>query len=335
MLTFANCQQQLRERVIMSPVPALSSTNPVSYSTAKTKALQLISAFNASSIVRSSHYPKLSKNYIVTELKKTLNNTTKILSQEGASLCGPAAFFFTLAEVRPDIYVELVVDLYTNGKTQLKDLKLRSSDSARHYEPTRMRHSDWLLLSSIKPEYDNPNEQFDGITLPGKLKEWFIKAGFGTVVDYTNLITNKGLDTLLQVQNDYASGYKICLFVDANVFRTLEYKSGRSLIPNHWVVMTSDVKLRKYDEKTKLLAPPTIVNQSIVKTIQQQISAKKTQSILDGDFHASPETNDRILLKAFTWGNVYSPVTSKISSTQDARLSYFLNGFYGYIKVKR
>jgi len=192
-----------------------------------------------------------------------------------------------------------------------------------------------MLLSSIKPNYDNPNEQWDGITLPGKLKEWFTKAGFTTVEDYTNLAFNKGIDTLLQAQNDYANGHRICLFVDANIFAPLGAKSGWSLSPNHWVVMTSDVKIRKFNEKTHSLAPAAIINQSIVRSIENEIQSKETDALLNGEYNLPIETEDKIVLDAFTWRNVYSPVTSRVSVTQDARLSYFLSNFYGYIKVKR
>ena len=319
----------------MHAVPALSSTHPVSYSSAKARAQKLINDFNASPISRSSYYPKLSKQDIIDELRWTLKNSTGILAQRRSSLCGPAAFFFALTKVRPDIYVQLVVDLYTKGQTQLKNLKLKSSAKARLYQPIEMRNSDWLLLSSIKPGYDNPSDQLAGITFPGTLKDWFKKAGFTTVVDHTNLAFNKGLDTLLQAQNDYRSGYTICFFVDANVFKRIINKTSRSPYPNHWVVMTSDIKLRLFDEKTNTLALPVIINPSIIKTVKRQMSDKHDQAILDNDLNKTLETHDRILLNAFSWGDEYTPVRSKISATQDARLSYFLNGFYGYIKVKR
>ena len=47
----------------MPTVAPLSSTNPVDYQTAQTKALQLLSAFNSSSINRSSFYINLNKQF--------------------------------------------------------------------------------------------------------------------------------------------------------------------------------------------------------------------------------------------------------------------------------
>ena len=319
----------------MSPIPAISSTNPVSYQSAKAKALQLINGFNTSAPPRSNHYPKLVKSIVVKDLNGTLNNTSSIITQGKSSLCGPAAFFFSLARVRPDIYAQLVIDLYSQGRARIKDLELQSSAKARQHKPIWMRQSDWMLLSSIKPEYDDPSEQIDGITLPGKLKEWFKKAGFGTVQDYTNLVFNKGLETLLQAQTDSQTGHTICLLADFDLFEQFVDKTGRSFFPNHWVVMTSDIRIRKFHEKSGQLDRPKTINPVMVKMIKSQIQSKQIEGITNGNYSPSTETGDRILLDAFTWGKVYSPVISRINASQDALLSYFLRGFYGYIKVKR
>jgi hypothetical protein len=321
----------------MLAVQPLSSSNPVNYQTALARAWQLVRAFRADPLKISNHYPYISKIAVADGLADTLNNKGRIISQESSSLCGPAAFFYTLLKIRPDIYVQLVIELYSTGKSKLKELKLESSRAARKYKPVNIREVDWIVLSSIKPEYDHPNEQFDGITLPGRLKGWFVKAGFTDVEDHTNLVFNKSLDDLLQAQLDYSSGYKICLFVDADVFFSTNAKVGGSTFPNHWVVMNSDIKIQKFDAKTKTHQAPTIINSSIVKKIKKQIRAEELDQRTNGNGYAysKPETEDKILLDAFTWGKQYVPVSSRISRTQNARLSYFLNGFHGYLKIKR
>ncbi len=326
----------------MSTVAPLSSTAPVSFQTAKRKALQLISAFQNNSISNSRHYPNLRKQSIIRELTDTVNtinlnnnfnNRNPLLNQGSASLCGPAAFFFTLAKVRPDLYVHHVTDLYINGLSQLKNLKLQSSSKARQHTPTTMNHSDWLLFSSINPKYDDPTEELDGITFPGKLKDWYTKAGFTQVKDNTSLVSNETLDTLLQAQNDYTSGYAINFLVNANAFRIFGSKKWGLGTPNHWVVMNSDIKIRLYDEKTKTLATPVVISRSVIQSIKDKIHTKKQEAVLDRDI--STETEDRILLKVFSSGKLHLSVASRISTSQDAFLSYFLSQFYGYIKVKR
>jgi hypothetical protein len=97
------------------------------------------------------------------------------------------------------------------------------------------------------------------------------------------------------------------------------------------------VKIRP-DIYVHLVDAPVTINQTIVNSI-----TKQTQTIEDENEYDDTdtdtdtddaETNDRILLDAFTWGIQKVSVSSRISSTQDARLSYFFNGFYGYVKVK-
>jgi hypothetical protein len=97
--------------------------------------------------------------------------------------------------------------------------------------------------------------------------------------------------------------------------------------------MNSDIKIRLYDEKTKTLAAPVVINQSVIQSIKDKIHTKKLEAVLDKDI--STETEDRILLDAFSWGTVHTSVASRISASQNAFLSYFLSHFYGYIKVKR
>jgi len=195
-----------------------------------------------------------------------------------------------------------------------------------------------MVLSSIKPKYDNPSEQFDGITLPGELKKWFLAAGYKTVVDHTNLIYPKDLQTLLRAQIDYASGSAICLLVDGDVFLSLKNKNGSSLFPNHWVALNSAIKIQKYDEATRSLKAPLPINPLLAKTILNELKEKQEVAEEEADLYdnevALSEAKDRILLNAFTWGKQNVPVYSRISALQDARLQYFLQGFYGYIKAK-
>jgi len=228
----------------LATLPVISSV--ITFSVAKRKALQLISAFENNAVTQSVYYPKLNKSKIIDGLKKSVRQEVGILAQKKSSLCGPAAFFFTLVQRQPDLYVQVAIDLYTHGKATLGKLKLQSSSGAKNYVPIKIRPVDWMVLSSINPEYDNPSEQLDGITFPSKLKTWFLDAGYKTVVDHTNILFPKDLQTLLRAQIDYESGSAICLLVDYDVFLPYKYKVGSSLLPNHWVALNSAIQIRKY-----------------------------------------------------------------------------------------
>jgi len=318
--------------------PASVITSKTNYAAAKRKALQLINSFRSGSSAISPHYPNLARFQVAHELTRTVNNPGEI-HQVQSSLCGPAAFFFSLVETRPDVYVSVAVDLFDNGSAKVGNITLKSSDDARNYKPTYIRQSDWMVLSSIKPNYDHPSEQFDGITLPGRLKQWFKDAGYATVNDVTNIFSTKGIQTLLQAQNDFKTGHSVCLFVDADVFNKPHQKTGASALPNHWVVLNSDIRIREYDEKLKLLKPPVSINTSLAALIKKEMriannKAEFAADMNDENFVEPIESEDRILLNAFTWGDSQRPVYNRTSMSQDARLYYFLRGFYGYVKAK-
>jgi len=319
--------------------PASAFSPKKNYAASKLKAQQLISSFkSASGPPTSPHYPNIARFRVAHELGKTINNSGEI-HQVHSSLCGPAAFFFSLAETKPDVYVSIVIDLYNNGQASLGKIKLRSSDEARQYRPTYIRHSDWMILTSIKPKYDHPNEQFDGITLPGRLKKWFKDAGYSTVEEITNIFSNKGIQTLLNAHHDRKSGYVVCLFVDADVFNVTSKKTGPSSIPNHWVVLNSDIQIREYDEKLKQLKAPKTINATLANLIEKEIRNAESNAEFEADMadesYVEPiESEDRIILSAFTWGDPQNPVYNRSNKTQNAKLYYFLRGFYGYVKAK-
>jgi len=323
-----------------SPSTLQSLTN---HATAKANALRLISTFKtASGPGMSSHYPNISRRRVAEELGHTMSSAKASgeIHQVHSSLCGPAAFFFSLAETKPDVYVSTVIALFDNGQATLGNISLRSSNKARQYNPRWIRETDWMILSSIKPKYDHPSEQFDGITFPGKLKNWFKDAGYTQVDDDTNLLSPKNIKTLLNAHNDRKNGYYVCLFVDADIFTETGNKKGPSSIPNHWVVLNSDIKIREYDETQRILKPPTTINAALANLISKEIREAESKAEFEADAYEDGndiepvESDDRIILNAFTWGDPSNPTYNRTNQNQDAKLYYFLRGFYGYVRAK-
>ncbi len=297
---------------------ALSTTDsPIGYTEAKRKALSLIRAFKLDSN-RSVHYPKIKKLDLVDAMTQTVNGVKLTLNQGKASLCGPAAFLFVIVKTRPDLYIQAAIELYLTGKSKLT---LESSKKAKSRNPPTLTGLDWMLMTSVKPKYDNTSERFDGITLPGKLKRWFQKSGYSAVETHTSKVFNKSIRFLLSAQTDYIAGCSICLFVDANIFRSIENKRKEAFFPNHWVVLNSDMKIIEYDNATGMHKPPVVINSSII----DRVTAKDKKD----------REKTRIMLVVFTWGLPHYPASSKISTSQAPNLEYFLGGFHGYIKVKR
>ncbi len=245
----------------------------------------------------------------------------RVQNQGNASLCGPAAFLFVIVQTRPDLYTQAAIELYLTGKSKIGKLTLESSKEAKSRNPPTLTGLDWMLMTSVKPKYDNISERFDGITLPGKLKRWFQRSGYSAVEAYTSKVFHKSIRFLLSAQTDYTAGHSICLFVDANIFRSIERKSKEAVFPNHWVVLNSDIKIIEYDNATGMHKPPVIITPSIV----DRVTAKNKKD----------REKTRIMLDVFTWGLPHTPAFSKISASQAPSLEYFLGGFHGYIKVKR
>ncbi|HED34004.1 MAG TPA: hypothetical protein ENJ08_07300 [Gammaproteobacteria bacterium] len=305
---------------------------------ARSKALLLISKFRLDKSVadKSAYYPKIEKENVADDLQNLINKNEH-LAQGDSSLCGPAAFFFDIVRSRPDIYTQVVLGLYKNGKVRLENLKLESSRQARKASllNARMSGIDWMIMSSIKPDYDKPDDRASGITWPGDLEKWLKNTGY-QVVDKTAYF-NKGLDSLLQAQLAYAGGYTVFLFVNGDLFKP-SGKNKTSFYPNHWVVLNSSIKIKKYDTELKKHKAPAVLSDALVKQISKEWETH--EDAMDdfnenGGFKAPDKINNQIILDVFTWGERHQPVFEARGNSQKPDLRLFFNHYYGFIKAKR
>ena len=236
--------------------------------------------------------------------------------------------------------MQAAIDLYTKGQATIGSLKLQASSKAKNFNPTsaNVRDLDWMMLTSVKDNYHDPSQQFAGITLPRDIKKWFTNAGFKQVHDDTTIFSHRSVRSLLNAQTDYSNNYTICMLMDLDVFRTPSRKKGRMGLPNHWVVLNSDIKIEEYDEATKNRKPPAVINTRLTKLIEKEISQAQDKAESEANtYETDPEdieSDDRIQLSVFTWGNPAYPPYGRVSMTQTAKLYYFLRHYYGYVKAK-
>jgi len=169
------------------------------------------------------------------------------IKQAGTSLCGPAVFFYCLAKDCPALYVKSVIELYLYGETKINDLHIKpSSGCKKAARPDNMASIDWITLASLTDSsnalynYDSDTDKFSGITLPGKLESWFKAAGYKHVSQHTSLFFDKSIDSLLKAQSAFKTGKNVCLFLSA---KSLDTPMTISLTPNHWVVMSRQLKV--------------------------------------------------------------------------------------------
>lgn len=171
------------------------------------------------------------------------------ISQGASSLCGPAALIFNLASRDPVAYVRFVIELYENGTATLNRLRVSPGSDLRGYDlKARLDPADWIPLASLRDsenwffDYQAVDDEFAGITLPSHLESWFKKIGFSEVINDTNLVLTKDQKNIEVAARLHREDFWVCLFVNGQMLASTS-QGARSLTPDHWAVLTSDVKL--------------------------------------------------------------------------------------------
>lgn len=267
-------------------------------------ALALVNAFAEGT--GASAFPRLGKprSEVAASLRSRVLAPEKI-RQGTSSLCGPAAFLYVLASKEPAAYAAYVIDLYEKGTAAIGKLKVAPGADTRNSSGAGVDAVDWVALSSLRDsenlllDYQSPDNQLAGITAPGTLASWFRRCGhFAEIKNDTNLVLDKGLSTLLKAHQQHAAGGRACLLVGATVLDDLP--SGGGLIPDHWVVLASNVSI---DGKP---AGPLLARGAAI----------------DGEKALSSKN---LSFDVFSWGSILSV---------NMKVSLFLDYFYGFIGTK-
>ncbi|MGJ0626355.1 hypothetical protein [Xenorhabdus bovienii] len=201
------------------------------------------------------------KSKIKSQIQDRLSKRTHP-TQGWASLCGPAAFFYCLQIDRPDIYEQAARELWKYGKTKIGQLEIKPSDSCLHpkgsfynlrYKPKRSTISglDWLTLASLRDSenmimsYDEVDDEVAGITMWGKLTEWFEKAGYEKIFSNVGL-SHCNINDLIKLNDYFRDGYHVVTLISAGML--YEYGEKETSGKNHWVVWNGTVKNYQDDE---------------------------------------------------------------------------------------
>ncbi len=176
-----------------------------------------------------------------------------LINQSTASLCGPASLMHIVACDNPDLYEQYATDLYETGKAKLGSLQVSPGEDCRAYNPSgRIAAADWVALASLRDsenaifDYDEADDAFAGITLPGQLSDWLESAGYHHVSNETNLYFTKGEDDFRNAARLLSQGYRVCLFIDMNGVDSGNHRGHLRQIfttANHWVVLKSVTQL--------------------------------------------------------------------------------------------
>ncbi|MDE9540317.1 hypothetical protein [Xenorhabdus bovienii] len=174
--------------------------------------------------------------------------------QGWASLCGPAAFFYCLQKDRPDIYEQSARELWKYGKTKIGRLEIKPGDGCRHPsgsfynngEPT-ISGLDWITLASLRDSenaifsYNQVEAETAGITMWGKLTEWFEKAGYEKIFDNISIFSHSNINDIITLNDYIRKGYIVVSLISVGM---LKGSAGETSGKNHWIVWEGEVSLK-------------------------------------------------------------------------------------------
>ncbi len=248
------------------------------------------------------------------------------IAQKLTSTCGPAAYWYSLAYYRPEVYAKAVIELYDQGKTTLGNLVLQPSQitlnaltiSNRNasgsprptIKPSAIDPVDWIALGSLKnatsKNYDDVDDELSAITMPNEVAIWLTKTGWSVHNQVTSTASSQPLIQLKAASLGNWSGRAVCLFIKAksagNVKRSLWWGA------DHWVILTSPIEVRASSKD------PWV-----------RINSLSSSGV--------DISNYQVQFWIYTWGryiqvganNMHNPTIS-ISKVSD-----FLDYFYGYL----
>lgn len=180
------------------------------------------------------------------------------IRQEMASLCGPAAFMYITATHHPQRYWDFATQLFETGDAKIGHLRIKPGTDCKRYRPgARIAAVDWVTLAGIRDsqnavfDYDDVEDAFAGITMPGELAIWLSMAGYSHVRNETNIYFTKGRGNFLEAIGHHTAGRRVCLFIDAHGIQAADPARGwlrrRFTTPNHWVVLRNVISVKEND----------------------------------------------------------------------------------------
>jgi len=217
-------------------------------------ASDVIATFEAKS--GGGAWKNISRPDVVTGLRARVANPGKI-DTSSCSLCGPAAFLYSVLSEYPEDYCNYICDLYDTGKGKLWDFEVKPGSDTKNYKvPTdKIDPVDWIGLGGLRDsengffDYQSVDDDASAITLPMSLTSWFKKATYGTRHNVTNLVFTKSKSDIEAANSLRNQGLKVCLFVNADMLET-STQDNKSKIPDHWIVLTGPVLIK--DDKISL-----------------------------------------------------------------------------------
>jgi hypothetical protein len=211
----------------------------------KQTALHKVQAFKT--VQGNGVFPHIDRQHVADGLEARIKDPG-LIDQGVASVCGPAALLYHIASDDPEYYANFVIQLYETGRASLGKLLIEPRDNLRQHAPdlSDVNEVDWISLASIRNtenwfhNYHAESQFLPALTFPETLAGWFRTVGYTDVKNRTNIFWTKGRPNAVSASDLFEHGYKVCLFIHADLLSTSP-REGRSWAPNHWVVLTKKI----------------------------------------------------------------------------------------------
>jgi len=168
--------------------------------------------------------------------------------QGNASICGPAAFFYTLLKDRPDLYSQYIKDLWNNGEASLGKLTITPSKGVCHptnytesMGDTRVPAIDWISMASLRDDenifldYDNPDNELSGLTMPEGIIKW-VKAVGSDVIFHDMSLFHWPKDMVAKLSHYVGETNHVAVLIHHGMLKGID-----SQYPTHWIVWDGKV----------------------------------------------------------------------------------------------
>lgn len=187
-------------------------------------------------------------------------------NQARAMFCGPAVFFYCLQKDRPDLYQQVIKELWETGETKIGTLIIKPSKGVK--QPKNYFNNenntpyisaiDWISLGSLRDSENNimkissPRADWTelwwnygaAVTMWWILDDWFIKAGATKLFDNIS-ISHSRLQDIVNLNKFINADNHIVTLIGSGMIA-----EGHPQSKNHWIVWED--KLRVKDTKQEI-----------------------------------------------------------------------------------
>lgn len=187
--------------------------------------------------------------------------------QDRSMLCGPAAFFYCVQKDRPDLYQQVIKELWESGKTKIGSLVIEPSNGTKHpdkffYKKTanpRLPVIDWITLASLRDtesyfiSIDKPTGplvDFSSATLAGTLERWFNRVGAETIFDNIVYRRHSNIEEVCQLNTYINSDYHVLSLISAAMLKGGAEAFLGMKFKTHWIVWEDKLRLLDGSEIT-------------------------------------------------------------------------------------